>query len=213
MRCCPVPPHWSLSHAPLVASPCRAVCTVPGCQNGVFLLKELESTGNKAGVVANTVKDVVMLMESDGLVKMEKVGAQNIFWSWPSDAARAAENKAAKAQALIERSEGRLEAAAAAMVGASEGKEASAERTARLQRLEALKAANAALKAEVATLAANDPEVIAGLDKKAGMAKAAAERWTDNVWQIKKYVIDKMGMGSSEFDKSVGLPADFDYPE
>ncbi|KAI0309803.1 Mnd1 family-domain-containing protein [Amylostereum chailletii] len=51
-----------------------------------FQLKELEKLGQKKGVVSQTVKDVVAELVSDGLVKSDKVGSSNFFWSFPSQA-------------------------------------------------------------------------------------------------------------------------------
>jgi hypothetical protein len=48
-----------------------------------FNLKEMESLASKAGVVLQTVKDVNQSLIDDGLVNTDKIGAANIFWSFP----------------------------------------------------------------------------------------------------------------------------------
>ena len=48
-----------------------------------FNLKELENLAAKAGVVQQTVKDVNQSLIDDSLVCSDKIGAANIFWSFP----------------------------------------------------------------------------------------------------------------------------------
>lgn len=48
-----------------------------------FNLKELEALASKAGVVQQTVKDVNQSLIDDSLVCCDKIGAANIFWSFP----------------------------------------------------------------------------------------------------------------------------------
>jgi hypothetical protein len=36
-------------------------------------------------------------------------------------------------------------------------------------------------------------------------------RWTDNVWTIKTFMVEKFGKDPSEVDRMMGLPGDFDY--
>lgn len=49
-------------------------------------MKELEKLGTKAGVVTQTIKDVVQSLVDDRLVEMEKIGSANFYWSFPSKA-------------------------------------------------------------------------------------------------------------------------------
>lgn len=35
--------------------------------------------------------------------------------------------------------------------------------------------------------------------------------FTDNIFTLKSYCVEKFSMVSSEFDKALGLPADLDY--
>lgn len=40
-----------------------------------------------------------------------------------------------------------------------------------------------------------------------------ANRWTDNVYAIRKHCENQFGMSGSEFDQAFQVPADFDYME
>ena len=42
-------------------------------------------------------------------------------------------------------------------------------------------------------------------------AKAAADRWTDNVWACKSYCVEKFGKEPGEMDQMMGIPDGFDY--
>ena len=42
-------------------------------------------------------------------------------------------------------------------------------------------------------------------------AMEGANRWTDNVYAIRKYCETHFGMAGSEFDQAFQVPADFDY--
>ncbi len=45
------------------------------------------------------------------------------------------------------------------------------------------------------------------------LAKDAANRWTDAIFQVKGYVRDKFNIADAQLDKEFGIPADFDYLE
>jgi len=42
-------------------------------------------------------------------------------------------------------------------------------------------------------------------------AKACSDRWTDNVWALKRYLVEHAGRAPGEVDAMLGLPDDFDY--
>lgn len=52
----------------------------------VFNFKEIEKFSVKAGIVPQTVKDVLELLVADGLVNDDKIGSGRFYWSFPSQA-------------------------------------------------------------------------------------------------------------------------------
>lgn len=50
----------------------------------IFNLKEIEKFSVKAGIVLQSVKDILMDLISDNLVDSDKIGAANFYWSLPS---------------------------------------------------------------------------------------------------------------------------------
>lgn len=57
-----------------------------------------------------------------------------------------------------------------------------------------------------------DPEETQRILQSADLNKRAADRWTENIWNIKKFLTKKKGMGSKEVDKLLGIDDSFDYP-
>ena len=76
----------------------------------VYVLKDVEKLASKRGVVLQSVKDVLQGLVDDDLVKQEKIGVSNFFWSFPSDAA-------VKLRGDQERLERRLQVGPTALVG------------------------------------------------------------------------------------------------
>ena len=57
----------------------------------------------------------------------------------------------------------------------------------------------------------NDPEELQKISDDCKIVKAGSERWTDNVFQMKKYLTKSRGMAGKEVDKMLGITADYDY--
>lgn len=95
----------------------------------------------------------------------------------------------------------------------SVGREDSEQRTALLAELRALRERKERAEAEIAQYAENDPDLLEALKRDAKRAETAANRWTDNIFILKKYCSDKFGLSGQEFLKNFGLPAEFDYLE
>ena len=50
-----------------------------------FLLKDIEKIASKKGVVLQSVHEILNSLVDDDLVKMDKIGTTNWYWSFPSD--------------------------------------------------------------------------------------------------------------------------------
>lgn len=171
----------------------------------------------------------------DFLVFSDKIGSANFFWSFPSKAyqdqcARRDGQQATLSglQASIEGSKSQLKLAKAARCGENRAK--------LMDELAALRRQEEQLDTQLVTLKVNDPEEIKRVEKLAMVNKAAADRWTDNIWQIKGYMTKRKGMSGKEVctalfaftrlltghcpfipfaqvDKLLGIDGDFDYVE
>ena len=57
------------------------------------------------------------------------------------------------------------------------------------------------------------PVYACGTGRDTKRAMEGANRWTDNVYAIRKHCENQFGMSGSEFDQAFQVPADFDYME
>ena len=57
----------------------------------------------------------------------------------------------------------------------------------------------------------NDTEALKELQSVNDLAHLAADRWTDNMWALKSYLVKKRGIDRKEVDKFLGMGCDFDY--
>ncbi|KAI2497047.1 hypothetical protein MHU86_17473 [Fragilaria crotonensis] len=96
---------------------------------------------------------------------------------------------------------------------ASKAGDEGGERAAKLARLAELSKERAALQIEYEALKENDPQALADLQKELELVKNAANRWTDNVFNCKTYLVKKRGMDKKEAIKILGITPAFDYPE
>lgn len=59
----------------------------------------------------------------------------------------------------------------------------------------------------------NDPVVIKEMNNMVDECVNAINRWTDNTYNCKSYVVKHFGRSSGEVDKMIDIPEDFDYIE
>jgi Leucine zipper with capping helix domain/Mnd1 HTH domain len=83
-------------------------------------------------------------------------------------------------------------------------------RAATLQRLEAIAKEKAECEAEAAALKENDPQALADLEKELQLTTQAANRWTDNIFNCKSYLVKKRGMDKKDACKIIGITSAFD---
>ena len=56
-----------------------------------------------------------------------------------------------------------------------------------------------------------DPDRLEELKQQTEVAKQAANRWTDNYFQVRDFAVGKSGYPAADIDKAFGVPADYDY--
>lgn len=72
------------------------------------------------------------------------------------------------------------------------------KRAEKLEALNSLKNKIVHLDTALEDLKFNDPEEIEKVNQKVLLCKSGAERWTDNIWALKTYLIKKKGMSGKE---------------
>ncbi|CEG67239.1 hypothetical protein RMATCC62417_03700 [Rhizopus microsporus] len=175
-----------------------------------YQLKDIEKIGPKKGVVAQSVKDVLMSLVDDGLVTMDKIGTSNYFWSYPSAALQLDKNKLKDLQASLEKEKAKQQRLQEEIGEAKETREDTDERAELLKELAELKAKNKELMNELQKYKENDPVLFEKKEKAAAIAKEAANRWTESIWEMESYCVKKFNMDRTAFEQNFGIPEDFD---
>jgi len=82
-----------------------------------------------------------------------------------------------------------------------------------LKRLQDLQKEKEDREKELELLKENDPLVVEELRKELRMCRDSANRWTDNVFACKSYLVKKRGLAKKEAEQMIGITGAFDYPE
>lgn len=158
-----------------------------------------------------SVLDINQSLVDDGLVDKDKIGGSNYFWSFPAkkDRQLQLQHEAILREIIVLKEQTVL--ASAKLADAKRGREdEGGERAAKLARLSELSKEHAALQIEYEALKENDPQALADLQKELELVKNAANRWTDNVFNCKTYLVKKRGMDKKEAIKILGITPAFD---
>ncbi|KAI7900697.1 meiotic nuclear division protein 1 [Cokeromyces recurvatus] len=175
-----------------------------------YQLKDIEKIGPKKGVVLQSVKDVLMSLVDDGLVMTDKIGTSNYFWSYPSAAIETKRNKLSDISQKVDKEVERKAKLEELIEEAKEDREQSEEREELLRQLKEQQRISKELNAELQKYKDNDPALYKAKENAAKMAKEAVNRWTENIWEIESYCINKFGMDRKVFEQSFGIDDDFD---
>ncbi|GAX82781.1 hypothetical protein CEUSTIGMA_g10207.t1 [Chlamydomonas eustigma] len=158
----------------------------------VFMLKDIEKLSVKKGIIQQAVKDVLQSLVDDDLVRQEKIGISNYYWSFPSEASVKMESDLKKLQEAVRAAKLRKVELAAAVEVEKSGKEVSETRTLKVKQLEAIQTEINACDEELFKYKDNDPKRYEAMLKAVKVAKSAANRWTDNIdclmsWAKKRF--------------------------
>ena len=167
-----------------------------------------------------SIADINQALCDDGLVDKDKIGGSNYYWSFPAKKDRLLQLehddtllkinelrssvKDAEAR-LADAKRGREEEDAIEDGGGGddddnegEGKSKNETRASKMARRVTLLAELANAQIELEKLKQNDPREIANLEKELTLVTDAANRWTDNIFSCKDYLVKKRGMMKAE---------------
>ncbi|KAJ9183864.1 hypothetical protein P3X46_007666 [Hevea brasiliensis] len=181
-----------------------------------FLLKELEKLGPKKGVISQSVKDVVQSLVDDDLVSKDKIGTSVYFWSLPSCAGNQSRNVYHKLESDLQSGRKRHAELVDQCGALKKGREESEEREDALAELKAIELKHNELKEEMGQYADNDPAAFEAMKKAIGIAHAAANRWTDNIFTLRQWCSNNFPQAKEQLEsmyKEIGITDDFDYLE
>ena len=164
-----------------------------------FLLKDIEKIASKKGVVLQSVHEILNSLVDDDLVKMDKIGTTNWYWSFPSDHATKLEQNLNQCDEALKQLAKELKQLDEDIENEkSKNKENDAESSAQDRKnaemaLQAAKDENAKVLKELAKLQESNPELQESVAKGVDTMRLAADRWTDNLFLVKSWVDTKMG--------------------
>lgn len=182
----------------------------------VFTLKDLEKDcAKETGITTNTIKDTLQALVDDALVETDRIGPSAYFWSFPSKASVTRKRTAETQRALVKelsakrrQLESSVQAAAETRRGLGDDPDS---REAQRNELVSLRATGTQYAQELKSYATTDPELVHEQQRKAAIARTAANRWTDNVYAIKSWSKKKFNMDTATIDRCFQIPPDLDY--
>jgi Leucine zipper with capping helix domain len=83
-------------------------------------------------------------------------------------------------------------------------------RATKLQRLEEIRKERSIIEKELEELKENDPQAVADLEKEFKLVRDAANRWTDNIFNCKSYLIKKRNIDKKDANRMLGITDAFD---
>ncbi|CAL9027740.1 unnamed protein product [Prunus brigantina] len=181
-----------------------------------FLLKELEKSGPKKGVISQSVKDVIQSLVDDDLVFKDKIGTSVYFWSLPSSAGNQLRNVNSRLESDLKSSKKRHAELVEQCNALKKGREDSDERDEALADLKAIELKYNELKDEMAQYADNDPAAFEAMKKAIEVAHTAANRWTDNIFTVRQWCSNNFPQAKEQLENlynEIGITEDFDYIE
>ncbi|KAG6739566.1 hypothetical protein POTOM_057167 [Populus tomentosa] len=181
-----------------------------------FLLKELEKSGPKKGVISQSVKDVVQSLVDDDLASKDKIGTSVYFWSLPSCAGNQLRTVHHKLASDLQSSKKRHSELVDQCEALKKGREESDEREEALAELKTIEMKYNELKEEMEKYADNDPAAVQAMKEAIEVAHVAANRWTDNVFTLRQWCSNNFPQAKEQLEnmyQEAGITDEFDYLE
>ena len=149
------------------------------------------------------MKDHVQALVDEGLVKVEKIGSGNWFWSFGGEEKHAREtvlDGLTEEKARWEKSMGALQDEVAAREVDLGGDVEAQERTELTGKIDGLKAELARLKEELEGYGDADPGALDAKRAASAQAKDRADRWTENCWTLEGWLRGTLGVDREALD-------------
>lgn len=179
-----------------------------------FHLKELEKIAPKQkGITPMSVKDVLKGLVDDDMVVCEKVGTSSYYWAFPSTAINTRNNRINAMQEKLAEYEKKLASVEKNIKAAQAVRVENDHRRQVLQELKQLTEKHEKATIELESLKDNDPELLDKIASEIEESKEAANKWTDNLFQLKSWIKKKFPIDEKQIDKQFGIPEDLDYIE
>jgi len=176
-----------------------------------YQLKELEKLGPKLkGIVSQSVKEVLQSLLDDGLAQMDKIGASNFYWSFPSHHGALLDTKLSRANEAREASGAQVQGLRQSIERERATRTETPSRQQELYTLESSKEKCGSLENELRQYGASDPSQIEEKRRAILLAREAAVRWTDNFTITVSHFAKQHGISSEEIRKHFNLDDQFE---
>nr|XP_026693349.1 meiotic nuclear division protein 1 homolog [Ciona intestinalis] len=183
-------------------------------KNEFFHLKEIEKLAPKLkGITPMSVKEVLQGLVDDDLVNCEKVGSSSYYWTFSSQALNDRLKKTKKLNDELQNFTKKLASTNRGLAEAEETRKDSKGREELLQELAKLEKEKANLQLEIAKYKECDPEVVNAITDETQIAKESANRWTDNMFNLKSWIKRKFPIDEAVINKQFEIPEELDYVE
>ncbi|PNH06256.1 Meiotic nuclear division protein 1 [Tetrabaena socialis] len=182
----------------------------------VFVIKDIEKLSVKKGIISQAVKDVLQSLVDDDIVKCEKIGISNYYWSFPAEASVKLEAEVKKCETDLSGVKKRRLDAEAALAQHKAANPNTEDRAKSLAALNELKTKVAGVVRELEAYRDSDPETVEAMRNAADGAKLAANRWLDNTYSLLSWCKKKFAGRESElakFFEQNGLDDNAEYIE
>ena len=127
----------------------------------LWTLKELEKILPKeCGIVSQSVKDVLLSLEADGLVTSDKVGVKLLYWSFPSDTLVKLETRIGQLEESNQAKRRKVENLQKEEETLKKERVETPERSSQLEKLKELEEKNKTLKSQLEEISGYDPAAI-----------------------------------------------------
>ncbi|XP_003742762.1 meiotic nuclear division protein 1 homolog [Galendromus occidentalis] len=180
----------------------------------VFQLKEVEKIAStEKGVVLQAVKGILKELVDDNLVESDRIGTSVYFWAFPGKVSRQRE---ACLTELREQLKKLRELQSGILKDLEEEKalgDKQGDMSEVLADLERLQQENKILADRYQKLVENDPKIMDELEKEIKNSTSAVNRWTDNLFNTRSWVMKKFDKSSGEVNRMFNIPEDLDYVE
>ncbi|GBC10523.1 hypothetical protein RclHR1_00970024 [Rhizophagus clarus] len=176
-----------------------------------YQLKELEKDAPKSkGIVANTVKDVLQSLVDDNLVNTDKIGTSNYYWSFPSSALQSRKARIEELTQELQKFKEKNTELQSNIDLAYDGREKSDDRAILLKKVAELEAINKKHQESLARFRECDPALLEAKENHANLALECGNRWTENIYLLQSYCLQKFNIERADFNQQFGIPEDFD---
>lgn len=177
-----------------------------------YQLKDVEKLCSaEKGITLNTIKDTLTSLVDDGLVDSEKIGTSVYYWALPSKAINVRKENIKKFESELKTEKEKNEVLKQRVESIRSSQDQPEKRAELIEMQEKLKMMKKNLQSELAAYKENDPEIVKTHRNDIKLAKAACNRWIDNIFTLKSWFKKKYNLDNATLEKQFEIPSELDY--